>query len=447
MDTAEPIERDASKRSSVEPETTTCDLDPEGVSTPQKVRNELRADEAEQKIRNGIAISNAVIVGRLRLRGTFEKPVRLQNVEIPNLMIDGAVFAAEVIFRSCRLNRPIIQRKTRFEGGLSMQGSDLSRAKFDDVKIVGKANFQGVRFRSKLDILRVRFYEPVNFWEARCDGWVDFKMCQFDGLADFRSLCAEEGITVRSCTFLGDFLFRGASVAKKCEFNGSTFARLIDFSKAKLHDYVYLESITLHEGARFAFWNAVAERVQVRPEQLEGRIASEGERDHARAMCEYGLLKRNYEALHWHEEEDWAFYHFKVNERRSKPRTWARPWSKLSQAFEWLVLDLGCRYGTSPFRTVAAALVMIVAFSLVYMMGVTMLPLEAGKVPFDGEPTTLANRVVIGLVTSVSAFTDGLGSLRETAKGWMNLFLVAESLLGTLVWGLFIVAFSRKVIR
>jgi hypothetical protein len=29
----------------------------------------------------------------------------------------------------------------------------------------------------------------------------------------------------------------------------------------------------------------------------------------------------------------------------------------------------------------------------------------------------------------------------------MNLFLVAESLLGTLVWGLFIVAFSRKVIR
>ena len=158
-------------------------------------------------------------------------------------------------------------------------------------------------------------------------------------------------------------------------------------------------------------------------------------------------MKRNFEALHRHEEEDWAFYHFKVNERRSKPRTWARPWSKMSQAFEWLVLDLGCRYGTSPFRTVAAAAVMIVAFSLVYMMGVTLLPLEAGKVPFDGEPTTLANRVVIGLVTSVSAFTDGLGSLRETAKGWMNLFLVAESLLGTLVWGLFIVAFSRKVIR
>jgi hypothetical protein len=29
----------------------------------------------------------------------------------------------------------------------------------------------------------------------------------------------------------------------------------------------------------------------------------------------------------------------------------------------------------------------------------------------------------------------------------MNVFLIVESLLGTLLWGLFIVAFSRKVIR
>ncbi|WP_152052125.1 pentapeptide repeat-containing protein [Tautonia marina] len=446
MDTTEPIERDETPRPS-ESEPNACDRVSDAEAQRNGSRKELRADEAEQKIRDGVPINHAVIVGRLRLRGTFEKAVRLQNVEIPNLIIDGAVFAEEVVFRSCRLNRPIIQRKTRFDGGLSMQGSELLRAKFDDVKIQGKANFQSVRFRSKLDILRVRFFEAVNFWEARFDGWVDFKMCRFDGLADFRSICADEGFSIRTCHFAGDFLVRGASVAKKFEFNDSVFEGMIDFSKAKLNDYVYLESITLGDGARFAFWNAVAERVQIRPEQLEGRIASECENDHAKAMCEYGLLKRNYEALHRHEEEDWAFYHFKVNERRSKPRAWTRPWSKLSQAFEWLVLDLGCRYGTSPFRTVAAAAVMIVAFSLVYMMGVTLLPLEAGKIPFDGEPTTLANRVVIGLVTSVSAFTDGLGSLRETAKGWMNLFLVAESLLGTLVWGLFIVAFSRKVIR
>ena len=54
---------------------------------------------------------------------------------------------------------------------------------------------------------------------------------------------------------------------------------------------------------------------------------------------------------------------------------------------------------------------------------------------------------MIGALTSVSAFTSGFGDVRDAAQGWMNVPLIAESLLGTLLWGLFIVAFSRKVIR
>jgi hypothetical protein len=53
----------------------------------------------------------------------------------------------------------------------------------------------------------------------------------------------------------------------------------------------------------------------------------------------------------------------------------------------------------------------------------------------------------LGLFTSVSVFTSGLSGIRDVAKGWMNVPLIVESLLGTLLWGLFIVAFSRKVIR
>ena len=45
------------------------------------------------------------------------------------------------------------------------------------------------------------------------------------------------------------------------------------------------------------------------------------------------------------------------------------------------------------------------------------------------------------------AIPSGEGSLRDAAQGWMNIPMIVESLLGTLIWGLFIVAFSRKVIR
>jgi len=407
----------------------------------------VHASEALQALRNGETLQNVQIKGRLHLTGTFEHPVRFVNVEVKNLSIERAEFAGEVVFQDCRVHRPIIQRKTVFQSGLAIRASDVAKLKFRDVKVHGKVECQNARFHGKTEVLKTRFFGPVNFWEARFHGWVDFIMCRFDDKADFRSLGAEEGFTFRHCQFAADALFRGATVNKKFEFNGSRFDGLLDLSKAKLHDFVYLEQIEQGEGNRLAFWNAVADRIQVRPEQIEGRMASEYDNDHTRAMCEYGLLKRNFESLHRHEEEDWAFYRFKVNERRSKPRSWWRPWSKFSQLFEWLVLDLGCRYGTSPFRTIGAAAVFIVAFSLVYMAGVSMLPMESGKIPCSGEPTALGNRIVIGLVTSVSAFTDGLGSLRETAKGWMNLFLVAESLLGTLIWGLFIVAFSRKVIR
>jgi hypothetical protein len=69
--------------------------------------------------------------------------------------------------------------------------------------------------------------------------------------------------------------------------------------------------------------------------------------------------------------------------------------------------------------------------------------LHVDRVPFSGAPSTLPNRILIGLQTRVAAFTSGFGDLRDTGRGLMSLPLIAESLLGTLLRGLFIVAFSR----
>jgi hypothetical protein len=57
------------------------------------------------------------------------------------------------------------------------------------------------------------------------------------------------------------------------------------------------------------------------------------------------------------------------------------------------------------------------------------------------------NRLMIGFITSVSVFTSGVGSIREIAQGGINIPLMIESIMGTLLFGLFIVALSCKVIR
>lgn len=51
-------------------------------------------------------------------------------------------------------------------------------------------------------------------------------------------------------------------------------------------------------------------------------------------------------------------------------------------------------------------------------------------------------------MTTVSVFTPGFsGDQLHQAHGWIWVPLACEALLGTLLWGLFVVAFSRKVIR
>jgi len=162
-------------------------------------------------------------------------------------------------------------------------------------------------------------------------------------------------------------------------------------------------------------------------------------------MQEYGLLKRAFQGLHRYEQEDWAFYRFKVNQRRCKARDWRHPWTKLAEFADWVFLDHGCGYGTNPLRAVRAAALIVVAFAAVYALGVNALHVE--HPPFGADKASPANRLMIGTLTSVSAFTSGFGDIRGAADGWMNLPLIAEALLGALLWGLFIVAFSRKVIR
>src|SRR5215470_12374185 len=111
------------------------------------------------------------------------------------------------------------------------------------VTVAGPLRCDNLKTRGRLLVDAARFEAMVRFWEARFDGWVEFKEVQFAECADFRSLHAHEGFLLASCRFHKDFLFRGATVCKKWEADRSRFDGLLDLSKAKLHDFVYLENI------------------------------------------------------------------------------------------------------------------------------------------------------------------------------------------------------------
>lgn len=407
----------------------------------------MPAEVALDRLRKGQSLEN-VCVERLNFQGEFPLPFTLRNCNLVKPKFDGATFKGDVAFINCTIERPAISRAVVFEKNFSLVSSTLVSTQLTRLTVKGAFDAGNIRTTGKFDLLNSQFEGTVRFWEADFGGWVDVKNCTFAGEADFRSFHAHHGFGVYKCVFKAPILFRGASVALKCDLTGSRFESVLDFSKAKLHDYVYLENIEQGPAQRFAFLNTVGERVLITPEQLAGRIANEEARDFDKAMHEYAFLKRSYGALHRYEQEDWAFYRFKVNQRRCCDRSWARPWTKLLQLLNWLFLDVGCHYCTNPFRAVTTAVVLMLGFAAVYAVGIEQLNADPVKVPFRGEElTSPGNRTVIGLLTSVSVFTSGVAGIHDTANSWMNVPLIVESLLGTLLWGLFIVAFSRKVIR
>lgn len=408
-------------------------------------RTKMPASEALERLQRGETLRD-VRVDRLRFRGEYSQPVKMVNVYLHQPQFDGATFAAEVRIERSTLERPRFHKPTVFQADFILNGSTLVLAQIRDVTVKGRLGAANIQTRGKMLFHRCRLEGAVSFWEASFRGWAEFKESEFLGEADFRSFHAQEGFILQRCRCQGDVLFRGAAVSKKWEGMGTRFEGLLDFSKAKLNDFVYLEGIEQGEKQRFAFANALAERFQVRTEQLNGRLASEERGDHEQAMHEYALLKRSFSTLHRFDQEDWAYYRFKVNQRRSAKRSWFRPWTRMTQLLEWLFLDHGCGYCTNPYRAVRTGGLIILLFGVLYAAFIDTL--HIGKVPFEGlSEGHLANRIVLGLFTSVSVFTSGLSGVRDVAKGWMNVPLIVEALLGTLLWGLFIVAFSRKVIR
>jgi len=416
------------------------------------VKKEMSPHEAMELLKAGQPVVNARIK-RFRFKGEIPFRVEFRNCTLIQLDFDSATFAEDVKFIGCNLDKLNCTKRNTFEKLLDFSHSTLNKANIARITVKGFFNAGFTHFKGKFAFLECTFMQKASFWESQFQTWSDFRSCKFHGDADFRSVHCHQGFVLTKCTFHADFLFRGSNVEKKFQADGSRFEKMLDLSKAKLHDYCYLEGIEAGPEMRFAFVNALAKRILVTPEQLEGRLASEVNGDYPTAMQEYGLLKKCYQEQHRFDSEDWAFYRFKVNQRRAKPMSWKRPWTVWRTCADWLFLDLGCGYGTNPARAIRTAIFIILGFALLYSLRADMFYAE--KLPFPPEPgedalaakMSVRNRIMIGFITSVSVFTSGMGGIREIAQGWMNVPVMIESIMGTLLFGLFIVAFSRKVIR
>jgi len=431
------------------------DLDGDDEGTQRRPKTVMTAKEALEMIRQGLTIEN-VRIERLVFKGEWEKPFRLKNCHLVKPRFDSPTFAGDVEFIGCTVDRPHFSGPATFKGNWRLMNSTVVNWQMSRVSVAGKFDFTNGVTKGTVSIANCTFSGGIRLWEAQFQNWINFKVCEFGGEIDMRSFVAQQGFVAAKCNFKSDVALRGASVAMKCDLSGSRFEGLLDFSRAKLNDYWYLEEIEMGEKCRLTFSNAVGEHLLIKPSQIEGRLQAEEQKDYLRAMKEYAFLKSCYAIQHRYDDEDWAFHRFKVMQRRGVDRSWYRPWTKLTQFLDWIFLDLGCGYCTNPYRAIRTACIVIVVFAAIYALGIEAfhnlepdkLPIpqveDVGKKEWD---VNMPNRLIVGLLTSVSLFTSGAQGIQNMAKGWMNLPIMMEAMVGLLLWGLFIVSFSRKVIR
>jgi len=424
--------------------------DDAGDAGQRRPKATLSAADALEKVRLGITIEN-VRIERLTFKGEWEKAFKFKNCHLVRPRFDGVTFKGDVEMIGCTIERPHFSGKTTFGGHWRLTGSTILSWQMTRVTVMGTCDLTSATTRGTVGISSCDFKGGIRLWEAAFHGWVNFKKCEFtappNGKIDLRSFVAHQGFVLAACKFNSDVELRGASVAMKCDLSGSRFEGLLDFSRAKLNDYWYLEEIEMGERCRLAFANAIGDKLLIKPAQIDGRLQSEDAKDYLRAMKEYAFLKSCYAEQHRYDDEDWAFHRFKVMQRRGVDRSWQRPWTKVTQFLDWLFLDLGCGYCTNPYRAIRTALIVIVLFATVYAVGIESFYEEGSRPPLGGDRTDLANRSLLGLMTSVSLFTSGAQGIHQLARGWMVVPIMLEAMLGLFLWGLFIVSFSRKVIR
>jgi hypothetical protein len=401
----------------------------------------MSAADALRRIHRGERLRRARVSG-LVLEGAFDQPVYMRDVVLLAPRITG-YFARDFVLDHCVIERGHLT-SIRFGGEVRLTSSTLVDTPLKDLDVARAFDASRLKVVGKFSLTRARFQGKFRIFDGRFASWLVFDACKFDDLVDLRAIVAETGVEFRNCTFLGDVSMRGASVGQKLDFGASHLDGHVDLSRAKLRDYVYLEDVRQGPAQTYSFSNIVADRLLIGRAQLHRRLRAVRAGDYERAAAEYGLLRHNFQALHRYEDEDWAYRGYKRSLRRAAERSWRRPWTRMAQLVDWLFLDIGCGYATSPGRTVRSAVAIVVLFGLAYAVG----PNGAATSTASDVEVDFWERVFFGFLSSAAVFTGGLDlGLLEEATGPVRMLLVVEGFLGLLLWGLFIATLTRKVIR
>lgn len=422
-------------------------------------KTELTAQEVKDMLKAGEEVSNAYIP-RLNLSKTqLDFPIQIVDCEIGTLdlnradvphkvtvrrckidmcVLSEATFHDKVDFKKCFVGRGRFQRVT-FEQSANFSEASLAYSSFHQSVFKEKADFSRCSFTGDATFTEVTFEAPVKFIHSRYKERGIYHNCTFHNKADFKHIEVTKDLELKGATANAELLLNSSVIQLSLNLVGATLNGKTDFAGSTVGRNLSLTGVTVGPAMSFRFINSNAGTIVFEREIVEGHVWPEQEGDFAAAAREYGFLRTAFEHINRFDDEDWAYYQFKRNERRGRPFSY-NPLDLAQRVGNYLFLDLGCGYGTKPLRTLAVSALIVLTFAAFYLFGV---PAPPGVT--YGMDWPAFNKVMHSVYCSMLAFSGSVADAQ--LKGGFRLLGMIEYSLGVVFMGLFIVAFSRKVIR
>ena len=425
-----------------------------------KPKQELSSQEAKEKIKAGEELSDFKIDRLSLTKVSIDSPIHIVDCEIGTLDLNHATVLENVTIRRCKIKMLVVS-EARFEKKFDFKKSSVGRGRlqrtyfggpsffseavlafcsFHKSTFVGPSDFSRCNFLGDATFTDVTFQDNVKFVHSLFKESGVFANAVFQEKADFKHITCRKDMDFSHSSFQGDLLLMNSVVELSLSLLKSNMSGKTDFSSISVGRTLNLLGVTVGENQGFRFINANANPIVFQRDVVEGHVWPEQGGDYLGASREYGFLRTAFEYINRFEDEDWAYYQFKRNERRGRPLS-MNPVHLIQRAGNFLFLDIGCGYGTKPFRTLGVIATLVLFFAMCYFMGGMPAPAEN----LYGLSSPGLNKFMHSLYTSLLAFSGSLADVKLT--GFLRILSMLEYMLGVLFMGLFVVAFSRKVIR
>ena len=372
-------------------------------------------------------------------KSVFQQDVFIRRCDINVLVLSDAVFTKKFDMKKSKTGRGRIQNAT-FQSDANFDGAGFAYTSFHKSTFGGKTDFSRSSFYGDATFTGTTFKDDANFIYAQIQGKGVFSQSRWEKLADFKNVQIEDDLDFFGATFKGKLLLNSAVVKLSINLAYAHLENRTDFGDVMARRNIVLTGTNLGEKQGFRFSNVATSAIILERETVEGHVFPEAEGKYRQASKEYGFLRTNFQSLNRFEDEDWAYYNFKRMERKAR-KTSYNPIKWLLNLLEYLFLDLGCGYGTKPFRTIGASGILILGFAAVYFFYFR----NVAIIENYGVSSITLNKLLHSLNISVVAFSGGYGDL--VIKGSIKLVAMLEYLAGVVFMGVFVVSFSRKVIR